>query len=155
MHPFPAACAWLLLAAALPLHAQQDPLKSPACGAALANLQAARAGPGDASRVEALRAQAANTCLGMPSPPTRPSRVLQAPIVVPPPRIEAPPIAAPSLPPLLPPPPPVAVEHLPVPATCDGNGCWVNDGTHMQQVPPSLLGPNGLCSQQAGLVYCR
>ena len=147
----------LLLAAALPLHAQDDPLKSPACGAAIASLQAAREGRADAGRVEALRSQAATACLGMGSPPARPSRALQAPVQVPPPQVDVP-IAAPAipgLPALTPPPPAVAVDRLPVPATCDGNGCWVNDGTHMRQVPPSLMGPNGMCTQQGGLVYCR
>ena len=154
IHP---ACALLLLAAALPLHAQDDPLKSPACGAALASLQAARTNRADAAHVESLRSQAASTCLGMGSPPARPSRAIQAPMTVPPPQIDVP-VAAPSipgLPAITPPPPPVAVERLPVPATCDGNGCWVNDGTHMRQVPPNLMGPNGMCTQQGGQVYCR
>jgi hypothetical protein len=157
MQPFRPACVLLLLAAALPLHAQVDPLKSPACGAAIASLQAAREGRADAAQVENLRSQAASTCLGMGSPPPRPSRAIQAPITVPPPQIDVP-VAAPSipgLPALSGPPPPVAVERLPVPATCDGNGCWVNDGTHMRQVPPNLMGPNGMCAQQGGQVYCR
>lgn len=145
------SCAWLLLAAALPLCAQEDPLKSPACGAAVANLQAARTGASDAARIEALRSQAATVCLGMGSPPSRPARVLQAPIAVPPPQIALPPGTAP-LPAITPPPPPVAVERLPVPSTCDANGCWVDDGTHMRQVPPTLT---PLCPQQGGLVYCR
>jgi len=154
MHAVHTAFALLLLAATVPSHAQQDPLKSPACGTALASLQAAREGKADAARVEALRNQAAGTCLGMGSPPSRPARTLQAPITVPAPQIDVPAASAP-LPAATLPPPPVAVDRLPVPATCDGNGCWVNDGTHMRQVPPSLLGPNGLCTQQAGLVYCR
>lgn len=154
MRSFPAACASLLLAAAVPLHAQEDPLKSPACGAALAGLQAARESHAEVARVEALRREAANTCLGTAAIPSRPSRTVQAPIAVPPPQIEVPP-SAPPLPVITPPPPPVAIERMPLPATCDGNGCWVNDGTHMRQVPPSLLGPNGMCTQQAGQVFCR
>jgi hypothetical protein len=80
--------------------------------------------------------------------------VLQAPISVPPPQIEVPPAAAPLAPPSLPP-PPVAVERAPLPAACDAGGCWTNDGgTHLRHVPPNLMGPRGLCSTQAGVVYC-
>jgi hypothetical protein len=148
------ACALLpLLLATLPCGAQQDPLKSAACGEALASLQSARqsqAGPG---AVEALRSAAANTCLGNATPPVRPGRVLQAPVAVPPPQIELPARAAPLPPPNLPP-PPVAIDRLPSPALCDAGGCWTNDGTHMQHVPPTLIGPRGLCMQQGGQVYC-
>ena len=103
----------VLLAAALPLHAQDDPLKSQACGAAIASLQAARQGRADAGQVEALRSQAATACLGMGSPPARPSRALQAPIQVPPPQVDVPVAvpAIPGLPALTPPPPPVAVDR--------------------------------------------
>ncbi len=150
------ACALsLLFALAMPLRAQDaDPLKSPACGAALAALQAARAHPGTGSdSVAALRGAAASACLGSAVVPTRPARVLQAPVVVPPPQVEVPVQAAPLPPPVLPP-PPVVIQRAPVPATCDAGGCWTNDGTHLRHVPPSLAGPSGLCTQQGGLVYC-
>lgn len=151
MQALPVTLALLLLAATLPAHAQEDPLKSPACGAALASLQAARQAQAGATRVEALRSQAAATCLGMAAAPSRPSRVLQAPIAVPPPQIEPTPVAPPSLPALAPPPPPLAVQRLPLPSTCDANGCWVDDGTHMRQVPPTLT---PLCTQQGGTTSC-
>lgn len=153
MHMARLALSLLLLAAAWPATAQVDPLKSPACGAALASLQAARSGSAGAGRVESLRSEAATVCLGAGSVPTRPSRVLQAPISVPPPQIEPtplpPPLAAPRLPP-----PPVAFDRPATPALCDPGGCWTNDGTHLRQVPPNLAGPRGLCSTQAGVVYC-
>lgn len=148
------ACAFIALcAAALPLHAQQaDPLKSPACGAALADLQAARQGGGD---VNALRSAAASACLGSSALPTRPSRVLQAPVVVPPPQTELPPRVAPLPAPVLPP-PPVVVERAPLPATCDAGGCWSQgDGTHLRHVPPALVVPGVACTQQGTVVYCR
>ena len=153
MHHFPTAFALLLLAA-WPVHGQQgDPLKSPACGAALERLQSARTAGSAPAAVEALRGEAANTCLGKGSPPSRPGRVLQAPIAVPPPRIDVPPavpaLAAPALPP-----PPLAIDRPPTPAICDAGGCWTNDGTHMRQVPPNLIGPRGLCTQQGGQLYC-
>lgn len=140
---------------ALPAAGQvSDPLKSPACGAALSSLQSARQGGAGTARVEALRSEAASTCLGSGVAPSRPSRTLQAPIVVPPPQIEVAPVPPPLAPPSLPP-PPVAIERPPVPATCDPSGCWTNDGgTHLRHVPPNLVGPRGLCSTQAGVVYC-
>jgi hypothetical protein len=143
-----------LLLAALPCAAQpEDPLKSAACGAALADLQAARQAQAAGGTVEALRSAAAVTCLGTATPPTRPGRVLQAPIVVPPPQVEVPARAAPLPAPVLPP-PPVAVQRPPGPVLCDAGGCWAGDGTHLQHLPPSLIGPRGLCTQQGGLVYC-
>lgn len=148
----------LLLFAAPALRAQeQDPLKSPACAAALQRLEAARAARDAADRVEALRGDAARTCLGLGSPPSRPGRVTQPPTVVPPPAIEVPRAA---LPPSLPAPPPapappVKVDRLPAPAQCDAGGCWVDDGSHRRYVPPSLVGPSGMpCIQQGGQVYC-
>lgn len=143
-----------LLLVALPCAAQpDDPLKSPACGAALAQLQAARQAQAAGATVEALRSAAAATCLGAGAPPGRPGRVLQAPIVVPPPQVEVPARAAPLPAPVLPP-PPVAVQRPPAPVLCDAGGCWSGDGTHLQHLPPSLVGPRGLCTQQGGLVYC-
>lgn len=144
-----------LLCAALPCAAQQDPLKSQACGSAVAQLQAARQQKAESRTVEALRSAAANTCLGSATPPTRPGRVLQAPIVVPPPQVEVPAQALPlPVPVPAPAPPPVAIQRPPLPAVCDAGGCWTNDGTHLQQLPPSLIGPRGLCTQQGGLLYC-
>lgn len=154
MHALKTACA-LLLVAAWPVLAQDaDPLKSPACGAAVASLQAARAGGAEAARVEALRAAAASTCLGMATPPARPGRVAQPPLVVPPPQITPAPDGVVPLPALSLPPPPVAIERPPTPAVCDPGGCWTNDGTHLRQLPPSQIGPRGLCTQHGGLVYC-
>ena len=106
-----------------------------------------------AGTVEALRSEAAGTCLGSATPPARPGRVLQPPVVVPPPRIEVP-AQAPALPAPVPAPPPVAIQRPPAPALCDAGGCWSSDGTHLQRVPPTLVGPRGLCMQQGGLLVC-
>ena len=142
----------LALAVAAPALAQEDPLKSAACGSALAQLQAARAG-GSASEIEVRRSAAAGACLGSATLPTRPSRIALPPVVVPPPQIDLPQHAAPLPGPTLPP-PPVAIQRPPSPALCDAGGCWSNDGTHLRHVPPSLAGPSGLCTQQGGLVHC-
>ena len=154
MHAFVPLLAPLLLAAAAPLHAQDaDPLKSPACGAAIAQLQAARENHEDAARIETMRRGAANTCLGQPDPPARPARSVQAPVSVPTPQIAMPsrpePMAVPT-----PPPPPVAIDRPSSPAICDAGGCWANDGTHLRMVPPDLRGPTGLCSSLGGQLYC-
>ena len=147
------SAAFLLLAALASAAMAQahDPLKSADCGAALARLEAARAG--NAPDVEALRGAASNTCLGAAQLPSRPSRVLQAPVVVPPPQIDLPQRVAP-LPPVTLPPPPVAIGRFPAPATCDAGGCWTNDGTHLRYVAPNLIGPAGLCTQVGGGVHC-
>ncbi|HEX2544633.1 MAG TPA: hypothetical protein VHL79_07135 [Ramlibacter sp.] len=146
------ALALLLLACVLPLGAQVgDPLKSPDCAAALAGLNAARAA--GAANVDAMRNAAAATCLGSAHVPTRPGRVLQAPMVVPAPQIEVPQRVAP-LPPVTLPPPPVEIGRLPAPTTCDAGGCWANDGTHLRHVAPNLIGPAGLCTQVGGVVRC-
>lgn len=148
------ACALLFLAALACARAQDgDPLKSSACGSALASLQSARQGGAAPASVEALRAAAANACLGTSLRPTRPSRIAQPPVVVPPPQIDLPQHAAP-LPVPAPAPPPVAIDRPSAPTVCDAGGCWSNDGTHLRQVPPSLIGPRGLCSQVGGLLYC-
>ena len=135
-------------------HAQGgDPLKSDACGAALAQLQASRGSGAATATVEAQRAAASRVCLGTAVQPTRPSRTAQPPIVVPPPQIEVAPQAAP-LPPIAMPQPPVAIDRPLAPAVCDAGGCWVNDGTHLRQVQPSVVGPRGPCTTAGGAVYC-
>jgi hypothetical protein len=143
----------LALAPALVPAQESDPLKSAACGDALAALQAARGGDATDPAAQGLRASAARTCLGGSGVPGRPARVVQAPVVVPPPVIEPPawplPMAQPA-----PIPPPVAIGRPPTPTQCDVGGCWSNDGQHLRHVGPDLVGPNGLCSQQGGLVYC-
>jgi len=148
------ACALLFLAALACARAQDgDPLKSSACGSALASLQSARQSGAAPASVEALRAAAANTCLGTAMRPTRPSRIAQPPVVVPPPQIDLPQHAAP-LPVPAPAPPPVVIDRPSAPTVCDAGGCWSNDGTHLRQVPPSSIGPRGLCTQVGGLLYC-
>jgi hypothetical protein len=150
------ACALLFLLAAPLVQAQAgDPLKSPECGAALAQLQAARSGGAAPGAVEELRSAAAGSCLGSTAVPSRPSRIAQQPIAVPPPQIDLPPQRGVPLPAPVLPPPPVAIQRAPLPAQCDAGGCWSSDGgTHLRHVPPTLAGPSGMCTQQGGLVYC-
>ncbi|MGV3570284.1 MAG: hypothetical protein ACO1PB_06765 [Ramlibacter sp.] len=146
--------ALLLMAAPGWVAAQAgDPLKSPACGQALAALDAARAADPRGAQVAPLRNQATQACLGGGPSPQRSARVLQPPIAVPPPAITPPPapptLALPRLPP-----PPVAIGRAPSPAHCDAGGCWTDDGGRLRHIGPNLAGPNGLCTQQVGQVVC-
>jgi hypothetical protein len=156
--PVKSACGFLLaclLAFFASAAAAQagDPLKSPACAQALASLQSARSAPATPAAIEGLRSAAAGTCLGSAPPAQRPGRVAQPPVSVAPPQIELPARAAPLPAPVLAP-PPVAIGRPPMPAICDANGCWANDGTHLRQVGPNLAGPNGPCVPQGALIAC-
>jgi hypothetical protein len=142
-----------LAASPLPTLAQGDPLKSPACGEALAGLQSAREARAAGGTVESLRSQAASACLGVAGPPLRPGRIAQAPISVPPPQIDVAPQArlpaGPSLPP-----PPVDIQRGPSAALCDANGCWSSDGgSHLRQTP-NIAGPRGPCITQGAATFC-
>ncbi len=130
-----------------------DPLKSPACGQALQALQTARtsASAADPATAEELRASAARICLGQPQPPLRPSRSAQPPVVAAPISSF---LAAPGRGLPVPPEPPLVLPRPMLPSLCDANGCWTNDGTHLRQVAPGALGPQGACVTRAGAVYC-
>jgi hypothetical protein len=127
-----------------------DPLKSEACGEALQRLEQARGA--ERNGVEALRSQAAQTCLGSSGPPARPSRLARPPVAVPPPLIEPPPQASSGLPdaPRLPP-APVVIERAPVITSCDAHGCWTADGARLPRAGAGLAGP---CTALGGLAYC-
>jgi hypothetical protein len=144
----------LLLCAPLLAWAQGDPLKSAACASALEALQAARAAPRAAGRVEDARRTAAQACLGADGePPSRPGRVARPPIAVPAPTIEPPPGTALRNAPA---PPPAPVE-IPRPATitsCDAHGCWTSEGTRLPRTGPGLIGPGGPCAAQGAFAYC-
>ena len=147
----PRLLAALLFAAATCV--QADPLKSAACGEALSQLDAARAGR--SGGVDQARQLAARTCLGLAEPmQPRANRWAQPPISVPPPTIE-PPRRPPVVASPVAPPPPVHIERPATMTGCDLNGCWTNDGSRLQRVGPNLLGPNGLCTLQGGVAFCQ
>ncbi|HVZ43227.1 MAG TPA: hypothetical protein VHA82_05405 [Ramlibacter sp.] len=150
----PALPALLLVLASGAARAQ-DPLKSPECGAAIAQLQAARAG--DAADVAALRDSAARLCLGASQPTRRGNRWAQPPIAVPAPVIEVPPSPPPSRSPqgYVPLPPPLPIERPATITSCDPNGCWTSEGARLPRQGPILIGPNGPCTVQAGSAFCR
>jgi hypothetical protein len=153
-HLMKTACALALALAAATAFAQaDDPLKSSACAEALAGLQAARAANAGSATVETARGAAAAACLGIATLPQRPSRVLRSPESVPPPQVDLPLRVTPHPGPALPP-PPVAIDRPGTAGFCDGNGCWIDGGTHLRQLGPNLMGPNGLCTQQGLLISC-
>jgi hypothetical protein len=163
MRPLP--CILLLACAAASLAARAaEPLDSGACHEALQALQAhgqaAQAlrdkGVPDA-RAEALRSQAARTCLGGDGKPPPPGqRALQAPISVRPVaalRAQAPGPPRPSV--------PAVGSPANVPANapsaltgCDSSGCWSADGVRLRRDGPFLVGPQGLCHAQGTQLVC-
>ena len=48
---------------------------------------------------------------------------------------------------------PAAAPLLTVTA-CDATGCLASDGTRLQWVGPSLLGPRGMCTVQGTVLQC-
>jgi hypothetical protein len=144
----------LALVLATPAFAQ-DPLKSGACEQRLDALNAARAAgaQANAERIEVLRRQATQACLGGSGAATRPSPVLRESIAVAPPTPGA--RRAPHSPqPAAPPVPPVAIERPPVITSCDTGGCWDSNGTRLNRAGPVLLGPGGMCTTVGTTVRC-
>jgi hypothetical protein len=141
----------LTVALAVPAFAQ-DPLKSGSCDQRLDALQAARiAGTqANAERIEVLRRQAAQACLGGTGAATRPSPSVRAPIAVAPTATAVPHPA----PPLMVSPPTVAIERPPVLTTCDAGGCWDSNGTRLNRAGPLLMGPGGMCTTVGTTVHC-
>jgi hypothetical protein len=145
-------CVVLLLAT--PAFAQ-DPLKSAGCEQRLDALNAARiaGAQANAERIEVLRRQATQACLGGTGAATRPSPVVREPLAVAPPTIEMPHPSRTPLP-AAPAPPPVAIERPAVITSCDAGGCWDSNGTRLNRAGPVLLGPGGVCTTVGSTVRC-
>jgi hypothetical protein len=132
----------------------QDPLKSGACSQRLDALQAARTAgeAANAERIEVLRRQATQACLGGTGAATRPSPTAQPPIAVAPTTIEVPRALRPPAPtPAL---PPVVIDRPAVITSCDAGGCWDSNGTRLNRAGPLLLGPGGACTTVGATVRC-
>lgn len=128
-----------------------DPLKSPACGQAVAALEQARAQPGPEPGVEALRLQAARACLGHNEATRAPLRAPYPPVAVTP-ITTATPRPLPDAP--QPAPPPAAIARPPALTACDPAGCWDSNGNRLNRAGPTLLGPQGVCTQVGGVLSC-
>lgn len=144
------------MAAAAPV-AASDPLSSPQCAAARAELDKAinEAVPGrqaDASRMALARRRAGEACLGpgnggreragAPHPPRAVPPVVIGPW---PAQAQAPSAAVP---------PPLAIPRTPIITACDPAGCWDSEGRRLNSMGPLLIGPNGVCTLQAGVLNC-
>lgn len=139
--------------------AAADPLKSPACGQATQDLEAARAaaGPGAqrAPSLEQLRRNAARICLGAgasQADPKPPARLAKSPETVP-----APVIAVPRATPAATTPAPAGPVQIARPqplGNCDAGGCWDSNGNRLNRAGPSLIGPHGPCSVQGSFANC-
>jgi hypothetical protein len=153
-----------LVAAVLPaffpllLYAQdRDPLASPECRAARAELEQAlndpadsRSRPGD--RLARARENAAAACLGGTDGERERSGAPQPVQVVPPPLATQ--ARPPSLPEPAPPSAPLAIPRPTAITSCDPAGCWDSEGRRLNNMGPLLMGPHGLCSVQGGMVSC-
>lgn len=130
-----------------------DPMRSPPCTAARAQLEALLAQPGAAGeRLEQARRRTARECLGASDGGRQRSGAPQPPQVVPPaiaiPRQPVqPPVPAPA-------PPPVSVPRPTAITACDPAGCWDSEGRRLNQMGPLLVGPGGVCSGLGGIVAC-
>jgi hypothetical protein len=152
-----------LVAAALMISAQGhavpvDPLRSPECAAARAQLGDAldepvsqrRAHPEQLARA---RKGVIERCLGhMTGNPQR-TGAPDPPIAVPAPVVDAPRTAPPQLPGAAAP-PALVTPRASVITACDPAGCWDSNGQRLNNLGPVLLGPHGVCVAQAGQVTC-
>lgn len=142
----PAACG-----AAAAAGSGDDPMDSPACKAARAELERLldqRTRPG--ALLEQARRRASDACLGRSGGTRQRSGAPDPPLAVPPAAVAPPP----QVPPPIAGPPPLAIPHPTTITTCDAAGCWDSEGRRLDQTGPFLLGPRGLCTVQGGLVTC-
>ena len=108
-------------------------------------------GPRD--RLDGVRQQAAQKCLGLKAAPLPESRFVPPPESVEPISLRS--ETALSLQgPAAPPPPPVAIPRPPVVTICDSAGCWDAAGARYNRQGPVLVGPDGVCTQPAGSLNC-
>lgn len=150
---------WLLGGIVALAQVPADPLKSPACGEATQELEAARAAAGAGARqspaVEQLRRSAARTCLGAGADRAGtqpPPRVAKSPEAVPAPVIAVRP-AAPSAA-MQAPAGPVQIARPQPLGNCDAGGCWDSNGNRLNRAGPALIGPNGPCTVQGSFANC-
>jgi hypothetical protein len=138
--------------------ARTDPLHSPECANAREALEATLAEPAQThrdhpERLAHARKEVVDLCLGrMRGHPQRtgapdPPIAVPAPVIELPRAVQAPPSVA------VPAPSPVVPRTAAITA-CDAAGCWDSNGQRLNSVGPLLLGPRGVCVQQAGQVTC-
>jgi len=100
-----------------------------------------------------LAAQACPTpASAQPQPQPQRSGAPYPPISVPPPTISVPrPLPVPNTTTQ----PQVVIPRPATVTACDPGGCWDSDGRRLNQVGPQIVGPQGPCNVQGGVVSCR
>ena len=156
--------AFCLLAPAssLPARAQGDPdlMKTPECLAARQQLDEVLAAGGPRERLAAVREQAALKCFGVKPAPPPEGRFVPLPTAVEPIRLRPEPALRGSPSGVAPPAAPaaplssVSFPRPPVVTSCDPAGCWDSNGARYNQQGPVLMGPQGACTLQGGLLNC-
>jgi hypothetical protein len=165
MRRAPPAFFLLCLAASAARAADADP-QSNACQRALAALQAREAELAAAARTDApsstptdarwqaLRGQAARTCLGRDSAASAaPGRLAQPAVVVPPVVVPPAETAQRRVPAPLPAPSPSYKPPVTV-MSCDPLGCWTSDGARLPHTGRNPLDARVRCSVQGRVVVC-
>ena len=156
-------CVLTCACAAAQAQGNLDLMRTPDCLAARKQLDQVLEQGGPRDRLDDARQQAAQKCLGVKAAPLPEGRFVPPPVAVDPIRLRA----EPSLPsfanrpvpvpaavqPALPL-PPVAIPRPPVLTTCDAAGCWDANGARYNRQGPVLLGPRGICTEQAGALNC-
>ena len=130
-----------------------DLMRTPECLSARKQLDQVLDKGGPRDRLDEVRQQAAQRCLGLKAAPLPEHRFLPTPVSVEPIRLRSEPslsVASPAAPAT----PPVAIQRPPVLTICDAAGCWDAAGARYSQQGPVLLGPNGICTQQGGSMNC-
>ena len=151
------AAALLMTIHAAVTHAQGDPLASPECHAARAELAQAlndadsAQGP-SGERLARARAGAAAACLGRNDGARERAGAPEPAQRVPPPLIVN--GRASSLPKMESAPPPLAIPRPTFLTVCDASGCWDSEGRRLNSAGPALMGPRGLCSGTGNTVNC-
>lgn len=162
----------LVAAVAAPAFAADTDMRSAACSDALQALRAREstlAGGASAPMArpdakpaaardrtwQALRARAAQLCLGgEPDAPRPPPQSARPPIAVPPVTLE--PASRPLPAPRAAPTSPVEVRRpTPTVNSCDAGGCSMSDGTRLPQVGKNPIDPKVRCTVQGAFVLCQ
>ncbi|MED5622368.1 hypothetical protein [Ideonella sp. BN130291] len=145
-----------------------DPLHTVECRDALNALQveeeratasaasAPRQPPRPGSAVDKARHRAARACLRSQADPPPAGRMAQPAVSVPStslPSAALPPMPRPAVPatpapPVAMPPPPTVVTH------CDAGGCWASDGSRVNRIGSTVVGPRGACTPMGATLVC-
>jgi hypothetical protein len=141
-------------------HAEGDPIDSKDCANAQAQLdqaiaQAPTSHDGPSASLKAAREAALRACLGKPAQGAQRSGAPEPAIAVPSMGLGAPPSRPAAPAPSPSPPPALAIPRPSTITTCDPAGCWDSQGSRLNRYSPGvLIGPQGQCSLQGGVVRC-